>query len=318
MRGTTTRGADLQSQVIMVTGSAGLIGRALVPRLTRAGARVIPFDLRHAAMAGQGDIRDYDAVRAAMAKATGVVHLAGVSRVVTGEADPAACWSVNVDATNNLLETAAASSRKPWMIYASSREVYGQQTSFPVSEDAAKRPLNVYARSKIAAEGRVEQACLAGVKASVVRFSSVYGDIEDHADRVTPAFARTAAMHGTLRIDGHDTMFDLTHVDDVSQAVMLAIAAMAEPGPPLPPLHFVSGEPTSLEDLAKLAIATAGGGTIRHAAARSFDVHRFLGDPTRALSVLGWRATTPLPEGMARLVAAFVAAERSEPQAAAL
>ena len=60
-------------------------------------------------------------------------------RVIDGQLDPANCRAVNVEATRNLLAAAAASPRKPWFIYASSREVYGQQDDFPVREDADYR-----------------------------------------------------------------------------------------------------------------------------------------------------------------------------------
>jgi nucleoside-diphosphate-sugar epimerase len=306
----------MTDQVILVTGSAGLIGRALLPRLAAAGTEARRFDLREPAPSDRRDIRDEDALRAAAAGATGIIHLAAVSRVIAGETDPARCWAVNVEATAALLRVAANAPRRPWVLYASSREVYGQQSSLPVPEDAPKQPLNIYARSKLAAELRVAAAAAEGMNSSVVRFSSVYGDTDDHADRVVPAFARGAAAHETLRIDGTDTLFDFTHVADVADGLQRAAAAMAERGCPLPPIHFVSGDPTSLPQLAALAIA-AGGGRVRYAPARSFDVHRFLGDPTRAAALLGWRATTALADGVGRLVGDFAALHPRQQSSAA-
>jgi nucleoside-diphosphate-sugar epimerase len=72
----------------------------------------------------------------------------------------------------------------------------------------------------------------------------------------------------------------------------------------LPPVHFVTGRQTSLGDLAQLAIAH-GAVEQREAPARSFDVHRFCGDPGRAEALLGWRASTPLESGFAQLVESF-------------
>ncbi len=52
-------------------------------------------------------------------------------------------------ASENLLKLAIESPRKPWVLVSSSREVYGEQTSLPVSDDAALQPANVYGRAKL-------------------------------------------------------------------------------------------------------------------------------------------------------------------------
>ena len=147
--------SSLRNQVVLVTGSAGLIGRSLIPRLHAAGAQTIRLDLREPNDDGYGNILDDVAVAAALRNATGVVHLAAVSRVIWGEREPDHCNLVNIDGTTALLRAAAAAPRRPWLLYASSREVYGQQDVFPVAEDAPLRPMNVYARSKAAAERSV-------------------------------------------------------------------------------------------------------------------------------------------------------------------
>jgi len=176
---------------ILVTGSCGLVGRALTQALQSDGLTVRGFD-PHAIDPGErGDVRDPKAVRAAIETCDGVIHLGAVSRVVWGERDPALCQTTNVEGSRNVLASAATSRRRPWVILASSREVYGQATSLPVAEDAPRRPLNVYARSKVAAEDLAHAVRRDGVRAAVVRLSNVYGSAADHPDRVVPAFARS-------------------------------------------------------------------------------------------------------------------------------
>src|SRR5207247_385235 len=80
---------------VVVTGSSGLIGRAVLPGLAAAGARPVRFDIRDGDAAGRADLRDAGALRRALAEADGVVHLAAVSRVVSGEREPDVCWAVN-------------------------------------------------------------------------------------------------------------------------------------------------------------------------------------------------------------------------------
>ncbi|HEY1916960.1 MAG TPA: NAD(P)-dependent oxidoreductase [Streptosporangiaceae bacterium] len=285
---------------ILITGSRGLIGEALARRLTGTGWEVARFDV-----ADGLDVLDDQAVAAALADCDGVFHLAAVSRVVWGEQDPTACRSINVTGTRNVLTAAARMSRPPWVIVASSREVYGQAVSFPVPESADLRPLNAYAHTKVAAENLVAQSVAAGLRASVIRFSSVYGSVEDHGDRVVPAFARLAARGETLRIDGPDTTLDLTHVDDVVTALEAAVTKLATG--PLPVIHLVSGRGTSLRDLADIAVQASGRGSARIVPPRTYDVSAFVGDPARAAHVLGWRTSITPEDGVPDLVNRFAA-----------
>lgn len=299
---------------ILVTGAAGLIGSAVAQRLRAEGVQVLPLDVRGAPGAGCGDFLDRTGLEKLLAEADGVLHFAAVSRVVDGERDPERCWSVNAAGTGQLLELAGKSRRRPWVVYASSREVYGQQDTLPVQEDAPLKPKNIYARSKAEAERLMGAAREAGLRNAIVRFSNVYGTTQDHADRVVPAFARAAAAaqvggDAQVRVDGAACTFDFTHVDDVADGVMRVVHLLRDGEAKLPPIHFVCGRQTSLGELAQLA-ARIGGPSLRvvEAPARSFDVYRFAGDPARAAALLGWRATTALESGFARLAADFRAA----------
>jgi nucleoside-diphosphate-sugar epimerase len=293
----------VQQLRILVTGSAGLIGRALTPLLRAERFAVVPFDLR---ADPPHDIADVEALRRGLHGIDGIIHLAGVSRVIDGERDPDRCRRINVEATRTLLELARAGAASPWFIQASSREVYGQQDVLPVREDAPLRPCNVYAHSKVAVEQLAESARAAGMRTAILRFSNVFGDMLDHADRVVPAFARAAAMGGVLRVDGAGCTFDFTHVSDLADGILRVVLRLCDGDRALPPIHFVSGRQTSLGQLADLAIEIGGPAVARvDAPLRDFDVHRFCGAPERAHDLLGWRATTPLETGFARLVNAY-------------
>lgn len=295
---------------ILVTGSAGLIGQAVIRPLRAAGTVVTEIDLRGDAPQARGDLCEPDQLARAMEGAAGIIHLGAVSRVIDGERDPARCWRVNAEATGALLTMAARSPARPWVIYASSREVYGQQEALPVPEDAPLRPKNIYARAKAEAERLVGEARGAGLRTAILRFSNVYGDTRDHSDRVVPAFARAAARAqragADVRVDGKDCTFDFTHVADVADGILRVVRLLRDGEAELPAIHFVSGHQTSLGQLALLARA-AGGPSLRivEAAPRNFDVHRFAGDPSRAEHLLGWRATTQLADGFKALAQAF-------------
>jgi len=248
-----------------------------------------------------------------------VVHLAAISRVVFGQRAPALCWETNVTATQRLLDAALAAPRRPWVLFASSREVYGEPEQLPVDEDTPFCPINIYGRSKAEGERLTLAAREAGLTTAIVRCSNVYGRIADHPDRVAPAFARAAAIGGTLRVCGSATTLDFTHVDDVVRALIAVIEQLAANVRTLLPVHLVSGTGTRLDQLAELARTLGGrGARVLDAPARSYEVTRFVGDPSRARALLGWQPQIDLAEGMARLVQDFASdAGLVDPPAAA-
>ncbi len=290
---------------ILITGSSGLVGTALTSALRAEGADVVHLDLRAIGEA-RGDVCDQAQLRQLIARVDGIVHLAAVSRVIWGEREPERCWATNVGGLRNALAAAAESSRAPWLIFASSREVYGQPDRLPANEDAPLRPVNIYGRSKVEGELLVEQAQRAGVRACTIRLSNVFGSTADHVDRVVPAFARAAALGQELRVDGLDHTFDFTHIDDVTRGVVALVKLLTAGELPPPPVHFVSGRPTTLGELAHLAMRLGQPGSmIRAAPPRDFDVARFFGAPERAKALLGWQPMVTLEDGLARLIQGF-------------
>jgi UDP-glucose 4-epimerase len=300
---------------IVVTGSKGLIGKALCAALQQFSYSIKPFDINFPhAHPYYGDINDTESMHHHFENCDGIVHLAAVSRVVWGEQQPERCWQTNVEGTKNVLKIAASLPSKPWVIYASSREVYGQQQQLPVVETASLQPLNVYARSKVSAETLVSQYQYFGIKTAILRFSSVYGCIYDHADRVIPAFCSASALGKTLRIEGSNNTFDFTHVSDVVNGIVSTIKYMENNQPFPSALHLTSGKPTTLHKAAELARAAGNkNSTFMEATPRDFDVAAFIGDPSLAKQVLGWEAKIDIHSGIAQLVHDYRMAQSQVP-----
>lgn len=288
---------------VLITGSEGLIGRELQRQLKAANIAYVGFDKSIAAeQARYGDILNKPLLQQAIAKCSGIIHLAAISRVIWGERDPATCWETNVTGTQHILDIAANAAHKPWLIYASSREVYGQPITLPATEDTPLRPINHYAQAKVAAENLVNSYKNRGLNTAILRFSNVYGDTLDHADRVIPAFCFAAALGGQLNIEGKDNLFDFTHVTDVARGIIATMQQLAA-GNNLPSIHFTSGQATSLLELAKLVNEIGGGlATINYKPPRNFDVAQFYGSATRASQLLNWQHTTHLADGLNQLI----------------
>lgn len=296
---------------ILVTGSAGLVGSALRQTLQSAGIEVRGIDLLGHGEE-QGDVRNGEDVRAAVSGCDGIVHLAAVSRVIWGERDPDGCWATNVNGLRHVLDAAEALATPPWLIFASSREVYGQPRELPAGEDTALAPVNIYGRSKVEGERLVNAARARGLRGCIVRLSNVYGSTADHVDRVVPAFARAAALGAPLRVDGSGHTFDFTHLDDTTRGLVALIHYLADARPTPPPIHFLTGQPTTLGALASLAVELAGSDSrIDEAPPRNFDVSHFYGSPARAHELLGWKPQVTLRSGLARLIEEFRAERRA-------
>ena len=288
---------------ILVTGSEGLIGTELRRQLADYGCDTHRFDLRYTHARRRGaDVCHLDELRAHTQGVSGVVHLAAVSRVILGERNPQKCWETNVVGTRNVLEAAAESPHPSWVIMASSREVYGQPADLPASEDCPLNPVNIYGRSKMEGERLVQGARESGLRTAVVRFSNVYGSVDDHPDRVVPAFARAVATKAPMRVDGADHTFDFCHVSDAVRGLLDIIELMRVGSATVPPIHLTTGRPITLLQLAKLANHFGGGASmIVEGPPRNFDVAHFVGNSSRARDLLGWRAATTLEDGLGPL-----------------
>ena len=287
---------------VLITGSSGLIGSALAEALSKRGHEIRCFDLRRNP---REDVRIAHSLYEACRDVEGVIHLAAVSRVVWAHRDPVLCTEVNVGGVRNLCSAVRSMRPAPWVLFASSREVYGQQDELPVREDAELRPCNNYARSKVSGEEMVTALREHGVVTAVARFSNVYGSTADHPDRVVPAFARAAAHGGRIHVEGTANVFDFTYVSDVTRGVLSMVDQLSD-GQLLPAIHFTTGRGFTLGELAYLAKRHCTKDLeVQPATPRSYDVSRFFGSPASAQQILGWSHLIPIEEGFASMVRAF-------------
>lgn len=295
---------------LLLTGSAGLVGRAVRLALLAGGHQVVGLDnavspchLDH------GDIRSPATIAARAAGCHGILHLAAIARVSVSAAEPALCRSVNVGGVRAVLDTARDLPGRPFVLLASSREVYGEPARLPVAETASIAPINAYGRSKAAAERLAAHARAAGQHTQIVRYANVYGSIDDHPDRVVPAFTRAAAQGGSMHVRGAANAFDFTHVDDVAAGTVRLVEALLAGERCLPPIHFATGEPTTLGDLARRAHRLGSGrARLIEESTVGGTVARFWGDPARARSLLGWQASVTLERGLKTMIDGFAGA----------
>lgn len=291
---------------ILITGHEGLVGRPLLERLTLLGYEVTGLDIAASSPVFKGDITEYEALKKAIDGVQGVIHLAAVSRVIWGQQDPEKCELTNAKASSQLIELAVESATCEWCIVASSREVYGEQEDLPVTEQHQLKPVNIYGESKLKMEQKALEAREAGLNTAILRLANVYGSTSDHEDRVLPSFCRAAVEGKDLRVDGAENTFDFTHIDDTVNGFLKLIARLEQGHRNIPPIHLLPGKATTLQQAANMAIEAANSDSrITIAPSRSYDVSKFVGDPSLAKTELDWQAEILPEQGIKMLVALF-------------
>ncbi|SAK73826.1 NAD-dependent epimerase/dehydratase [Caballeronia temeraria] len=220
-----------QPQKIMVTGAAGLLGRAVSRLLHARGDAVIPVDREGGLRIGQmtvleGDLRNVHRLHAlARDGLDAVIHCGAFSGPMVARDDPVAMFDVNIGGTANMLELARIHGARRF-VYCSSTSAYGDTPPGPVKEDVPMAPGSLYGASKVCGEQLVSAyAKQYGVDGVSLRLSWVYGP-----HRTTDCMIRrmlTDAMRGQpTRVPfGADFHRQYIHVDDAAAALLAALDA---------------------------------------------------------------------------------------------
>jgi nucleoside-diphosphate-sugar epimerase len=254
----------------------------------------------------RGNVLDYDSVREIVNGKDAVFHFAAVSRVAWGQKDPYKCWQTNQLGTVNVLEACRKAQSGPVMFYASSREVYGEPTYFPVNESHPKNPISIYGITKLCAEGACHSySSTSGLSQAVnqviFRFSNVYGSTRDLPSRVIPKFMMSALRGEDIALYGGDQVLDFTFIDDTVSGILKAYTASLDSNRELfgEDFHFVTGRGVSVAELAKMIVNIVGSSSkITATDANGFEVRKFIGDPRKSQELLGYEPRVRLEDGL--------------------
>jgi nucleoside-diphosphate-sugar epimerase len=222
----------------LVTGGAGFIGSNIVDKLVAQGktARVLDnFSTGRRENLAQvladielveGDLRDPDACRRAVAGVEYVLHQGAVPSVKRSVDDPFTSNDANVNGTLNLL-VAARDAGVRRVVYASSAAVYGDSLALPKHEKMAPQPKSPYAVSKLSAEYYCQVFTeVYGLETVSLRYFNVFGPRQDPTSQyaaVIPLFvqAMLAGKSPVVYGDGLQSR-DFVYVSNNVEANLLA------------------------------------------------------------------------------------------------
>ena len=284
----------------VVTGGAGFIGSHVVDALLARGDEVTVIDdlstgrrelVSEAAALVVHDVREPFEMDADV-----VYHLAAQADVGTSMERPGFDAAVNVVGTVNALEAARAVGAR--LVFSSTGGAIYGEVERPATEDAERRAVSAYGIAKLAAETYVAGwNRIHGSGHVVLRLANVYGprqSAELEGGVVSIFMERLARGEETLVFGDGEQSRDFVYVGDVVTAVLAA--AEAEGGGTF---NIGTGIETTVNELRRLCAQTVGvDAEPRHLAARAGDARRSVLDVTRAERELGWRAQTPLAEGL--------------------
>ncbi len=238
---------------ILVTGSAGFIGSALVLRLLERGDTVVGVDnhndyydpaLKEARLARHADHPRYTHLRIDLADRAAmdacfknhqpqrVVNLAAQAGVRYSIENPLAYIDSNIVGFAHVLEGCRHHGVEH-LVYASSSSVYGANTVMPFSvHHNVDHPLSLYAASKKANELMAHTySHLYQLPTTGLRFFTVYGPW-GRPDMALFKFTAAILAGQPIQVFNHGRhRRDFTYVDDIVEGVMRVLDRPAPPNP---------------------------------------------------------------------------------------
>ncbi|MEP6546167.1 MAG: NAD(P)-dependent oxidoreductase [Gammaproteobacteria bacterium] len=221
---------------LLITGGTGFIGSrlALAARATglavtvagqlnsdaeRARARELE---RSGVPIEQGPLQDAEYARRVVGGCDTVIHLAAAQHEANVRDDY--FFDVNVNGTSTLMEACQAGGVQRF-VYGSTIGVYGESTGETLDESSPARPVNVYGRSKLAAEDLVKSRS-GPLKTSIVRISETYGPGDFRLLKLFRAVDRGRFFMIGAGLNRRQAI----HVNDLVRGLLLAATSPAAVG----------------------------------------------------------------------------------------
>lgn len=311
---------------ILVTGGAGFIGSNLIEALLSQKNRVCCMDnfstgkrenieafLVHPEFTlMEGDIRNGQDCRKAVAGMDFVLHEAALGSVPRSINDPVTTTEVNITGFVNMLIAARDAGIRRF-VYAASSSTYGDHPALPKQEDIIGKPLSPYAITKYVNELYADVfARLFGMQTIGLRYFNVFGKRQDPDGdyaAVIPRFIKALIHHQAPVIHGDGTQSrDFTYIENVVAINQLAL--LVDHPEALNTVYNVAvGENTTLNQLYEhllhhLSVLVPDIKQLKpvNGPPRTGDVKHSLASIDKARKLLGYQPAYNLDQGLAEAI----------------
>jgi UDP-glucose 4-epimerase len=241
-----------------------------------------------------------DMLKPALEGVTHLFHLAAEKHNQSKDS-PARVYQSNIVGTHTLFEDAVAAGVKK-IVFTSSLYAYGRTTGAPLAESEVPQPRTVYGISKLAGEHILAHfGQTRGVAWNVLRYLFVYGPKQfaglGYKSVIMKNFERILSGEPPVILGDGKQELDYVFVDDVVEATLSAMESPVTNEV----VNIASGHGTRIDELTE-AMLRVSGSALRPTYGPADWTHGScrVGNAERAAEVLGWRASTPLDDGLLR------------------
>jgi len=209
---------------VLVTGSAGHLGEALMRTLRAEHRQAVGVDIRASTFTDRvGSICDRNFIRECMRGTRAVIHAATLHKPHVATHSMQDFVDTNITGTLVLLEEAVAAGVEAF-IYASTTSAFGDaltpaagQPAAWITEDVAPIPKNIYGVTKVAAESLCELfSRRQRLPTLILRISRFFPEDDDNAS--------IRKAYGTANAQANELLHRRADLEDIVSAHLLAMA----------------------------------------------------------------------------------------------
>jgi NAD dependent epimerase/dehydratase len=305
---------------VIVTGAGGFIGSHLTERLVELGAeltafvrynsrgdegllRLLPPQVHKSLRIIRGDLKDPDAVNAAVKGQQVVFHLGALIGIPYSYVHPMDYVQTNAVGTMHVL-LACREHGVQCLVHTSTSEVYGTARKVPMDETHPLQGQSPYSASKIAADQLAFSfGCAFDLPVVTVRPFNTYGPRQS-SRAVIPTIIVQALKNQPIRLGSLTPTRDLTFVRDTAAGFIRAAEVPEARGQTI---NLGCGQEISIGELARKICVLAGveprievdPERLRPGAS---EVERLLASTEKAKTLLRWSPTVTLEDGLKQTV----------------
>nr|MDO8086488.1 NAD(P)-dependent oxidoreductase [Candidatus Sigynarchaeum springense] len=212
---------------VLITGSAGFLGKHLVQKTIEKGFEVMGIDIKPSGIVQQKyqekicDITDDQDIKHIVLSSRPDVVVHSAAALAQFVKDKKRLHEINLDGTRHIL-SAAHEAKVQKLVFLSSVEVYGIDVKVPCPETAPLNPVCQYGEDKVACEALCKEYMQKGMNITIFRPPTIAGPGQNEPTLLGQVISAYKGK-STMLPGGGKTRLQMVNVTDVCTAILLAI-----------------------------------------------------------------------------------------------